>query len=286
MNNRWLLTLCALIAFAANSLLARFAIMTGDINPQAFTALRLFSGAVMLLILVLFQNPHSWRTVIPSWREDGSAISSLFVYMAAFSFAYLHIGAGLGALILFVSVQFTMLVFYTIQGQRLRFIEIVGIICAIAGLFELLWHDNDLISFSAVLQMVLAGVAWGGYTLLGKNSTQPLLSTTKNFIGALPLLVFLLPWLIHSANITLQGVVLAIVSGAIASGLGYALWYLVLKRITTVQAAVSQLSVPVIAAIGGVIMLGEPITMSFIIATTLILGGIALVIINKPAIKQ
>lgn len=275
----------ALFAFAANSVLCRLALAGGLIDPASFTLWRLFSGAVTLVLLCLFQSlktkPQSVKTV---WLE-GSWLSAvaLFVYAIGFSYAYVSLETGIGALILFGAVQLTLILFAVWAGQKLALLEWVGLLIAFAGFAYLVLPTLSSPSLVGFILMTFAGVAWGLYTWRGKISSKPLFATTSNFVRTIPMLCVAL--LVVSTNNTMhihsEGLFYAVVSGAIMSGLGYALWYAVLPYLSASLAAVLQLLVPVIATLGGVVFTNESITLHLIIATSGVLGGVLLVIMGK-----
>ncbi|MEZ8723493.1 DMT family transporter [Vibrio pomeroyi] len=298
-----IITFITLVAFAANSVLCRWALMDQTIDPLSFSVVRILSGALTLLILLTLssnakrkqdkvEGNTSMYTKIRS-ELDLNAILALLVYMFGFSFAYLTLGAGLGALVLFVAVQFTMIAAHLFAGNRMSSIEWGGCLLSVTGLVYLLMPTGatrapDLIS---IILMVLAGVGWGVYTLAGKKSTNALQSTTANFgfsslviLALLSLLAFI-PSVTAQISITEQGLIYAVLSGAVASGVGYSLWYYVVKKLNTVVASIAQLSVPVIATLGGALLLSEPITMQFVISSTVILLGISLVLV-APKLKK
>ncbi|TCN75494.1 EamA-like transporter family protein [Vibrio crassostreae] len=296
-----LVTLITLVAFAANSVLCRWALMDQTIDPLSFSIVRILSGALTLLILLTLSSQSksnskhkqdSYNSGISGYTKLKSqfqltSILSLLVYMFGFSFAYLELGAGLGALVLFVAVQFTMIAAHLFSGNRMSLIEWGGCLLSVAGLAYLLMPTEstqapDLVS---ILLMSLAGVGWGIYTLAGKKSSNALQSTTANFgfsslVILLALSLFsLIPNALPQVSITEQGLIYAVISGAVASGIGYSLWYYVVKKLNTVVASIAQLSVPVIATLGGVLLLSEPVTMQFIVSSTVILLGISLVLV-------
>ncbi|CAH6856888.1 Permease of the drug/metabolite transporter (DMT) superfamily [Vibrio chagasii] len=297
-----LVTLITLVAFAANSVLCRWALMDQTIDPLSFSVIRILSGAFTLLILlsIASQNSNNTAELSPTslfskLKSQFSLVSvvSLIVYMFGFSFAYLELGAGLGALVLFVAVQFTMIAAHLISGNKMSLIEWAGCLLSVSGLVYLLMPTSttntpDLVSIAL---MSLAGIGWGIYTLAGKRSSNALLSTTANFgFCSLIVLVFISPWLVvpNSAldiSMSEQGFIYAVLSGSVASGVGYSLWYYVVKKLNTVVASIAQLSVPVIATLGGVLLLSEPVTMQFVISSTIILVGISLVLV-APKLKQ
>lgn len=264
----------AMLAFAANSLLCRMALTQSDISPGMFTALRLVSGAVTLLILTTTSNKASYSA--GSWR----GAVALFTYAAAFSYAYVGMSTGTGALLLFGAVQLTMISVGIARGERFGYYQIAGFVLAILGLIVLLMPGVTSPAPVPAILMVIAGIAWGAYSLMGKNAVSGLSVTAGNFVRALPLVALLGGALIFMDRLSwdLQGGLLALASGALASGLGYAIWYLVLPAIPATIAATLQLSVPVIAALAGWVVLAEAITLQMSLASVAILGGIALVI--------
>ncbi|CAH6967212.1 Permease of the drug/metabolite transporter (DMT) superfamily [Vibrio chagasii] len=300
-----LVTLITLVAFAANSVLCRWALMDQTIDPLSFSVIRILSGAFTLLILlsIATQNSNNTAKLSPTslfskLKSQFSLVSvvSLIVYMFGFSFAYLELGAGLGALVLFVAVQFTMIAAHLISGNKMSLIEWAGCLLSVSGLVYLLMPTSSTSSTSSpdlvsIALMSIAGIGWGIYTLAGKRSSNALLSTTANFgFCSLIVLVFISPWLVvpNSAldiSMSEQGFIYAVLSGSVASGVGYSLWYYVVKKLNTVVASIAQLSVPVIATLGGVLLLSEPVTMQFVISSTIILVGISLVLV-APKLKQ
>jgi len=272
-----LLTLLALCAFAANSVLCRLALGQGAIDAAGFTVVRMISGAVVLLIILAVTGKDSGS------RTTGSWVSSfmLFAYAVTFSFAYLSLQTGTGALILFGSVQITMIVVSLFLGNRLSPAEWLGVTIAFGGFVFLVLPGVSAPSLQGFLLMAAAGIAWGGYTLRGRQSADPLRDTTYNFVRAVPVTLALLAITYTQTELTAQGLVLAVLSGGLASGVGYTIWYTALRGLSSVQAAVVQLSVPVIAALGGVLIVAEPLTSRLIVSTLLILGGILLVIIGR-----
>ncbi|SBS29220.1 putative inner membrane transporter yiJE [Marinomonas aquimarina] len=272
-----LLTTLALIAFAANSVLTRMALAEPLLDAASFTIIRLLSGSVVLMLILAYR----FRGASPA---KGSWLSSLmlFVYALGFSYAYLLLETGTGALILFGMVQITMVLASLIKGQRLAKLEWLGITIAFTGFVYLVWPEVSTPSLSGVLLMSLAGIAWGIYTLRGRASKSPLADTAYNFTRTLPLLMMLALLSLSQLELSYQGLILAVLSGAIASGLGYTVWYSVLAHLSATQAGVLQLLVPVIAALGGVLFVAEPISLRLMLAALLILGGIYLVIKAKP----
>ena len=273
-----ILTSLAMIAFAGNSLLCRMALKHTAIDPATFTSIRMLSGAIALWLIV------SMRTGTRVPRGSWSSALALFAYAAAFSFAYVDLSAGMGALLLFGAVQATMILFGLWKGERLNGWQGVGLAAALGGLVALVLPGLSAPSPGNAILMVGAGVAWGVYSLRGKGAGDPLATTAGNFLRAVPLAAGLSLLLFSMVRADVQGVVYAIASGALTSGVGYAIWYAALRRLTATGAATVQLSVPVIAAIGGVILLGEPITLRLLGASAAILGGIALVIARPKSV--
>ncbi|WP_105901283.1 DMT family transporter [Vibrio gangliei] len=280
----FIFTVFALIAFAANSVLARLALMDGNIDPLSFTTLRLASGAIMLCLLLSLRPRTSHNKTASHFTLKGSMASALclFVYALCFSIAYLSLETGTGALILFGAVQITMIVYQLCKGHKLVLLEWLGITLAFAGFVYLMLPNASTPSFSGFVLMALAGMAWAGYTIRGKTSSDPLSDTTGNFVRCLPLCLLLIIYIMVTENtLTYHGMILAIISGAVTSGMGYAIWYVALKGLKATQAGVVQLLVPVIAALGGAIMVREPITLPFVVASAMILLGILLVTLQK-----
>jgi drug/metabolite transporter (DMT)-like permease len=269
------LTLMAMTAFAGNSLLCRLALKQTAIDAATFTLVRIVSGALALGIIV------SLRT--ESLRKAGSWLSAsmLFVYAAAFSFAYLTLPAGTGALLLFGAVQATMISWALRSGERLAWRQRLGLALALAGLVALVFPGLSAPPLGGSILMLIAGVAWGIYSLRGKDAGDPVRATAGNFARAVPLAAILslasLPWI----RLDRAGIVYAILSGALASGVGYAIWYTALPGLKGASAASVQLMVPVLAALGGILFLGEAITARLVLASLAVLGGIGLVVFNR-----
>jgi len=264
-----LATVAALIAFAANSLLCRAALGGLEADAASFTAVRLASGALMLLAVSRSRGRGG------SW----TSAAALFAYAAAFSFAYFFLPAGIGALLLFGAVQVTMIGVGIAGGERPPPAVWGGLVLALAGLAHLSLRGSRAFSAGGALLMLAAGVAWGVYSLRGRKTRgAPILATADNFLRALPFAALL--WAIgavaRTPHLSARGAGLAVASGAITSGLGYVAWYSALPRLTAARAAVLQLCVPVLAAIGGVVLLGEVLTVRLIVAGAAILAGIAL----------
>lgn len=268
-----LLTTVAMTAFAGNSLLCRAALRDTDIDAATFTSVRLVSGALMLWLLLSVRGNRA-PLKQGSW---GSALA-LFAYAAAFSYAYGGLSAAMGALLLFGAVQATMISIGIVQGNRPHLWQWVGFVVAFSGLVGLLLPGLTAPPLFSSLLMISAGIAWGVYSLRAKGAGEPTAVTTGNFVRAVPMALALSLVMMASATIDMAGLGYAVASGAIASGMGYAIWYMALPLLLPTSAATVQLSVPVIAAIGGVLLLSEPLTLRLVIAGIAILGGIAIVI--------
>ncbi len=276
------LTCLALTAFASNSVLCRLALDGDTIDAVSFTVIRLIAGIVTLCTIVIVQSGLKKPTLTGSW----TASFMLFLYAITFSLAYISLNTGTGALILFGSVQISMIMISILTGSRLHATEWLGIAVAFAGIVYLVIPGVDAPSLAGFVLMTTAGIAWGVYTLKGRNSSNPLLDTSSNFIRTLPLVAILLIISIPGANVTGNGIVLAVLSGGLASGIGYSIWYAALKNLTATQAAVVQLSVPIIAALGGVTIVSEPLTVRLMLSSVVILGGITIVIMSRYRIPQ
>lgn len=274
-----LLTALAMLAFAANSLLCRMALQQARIDPASFGAIRLAAGAATLLLVMRLQARAAGQKKMAG---DWPAAVMLFLYVACFSFAYLRLAAGSGALILFGAVQLTMFAAGLRAGERFTAAGWLGLALAASGLVALLLPGVAAPAPGAAALMAVAGVAWGFYSLRGRGIPDPLAATGGNFVRATPLAVVLwLGWAARAhahARADMHGVALALLSGAVTSGLGYVVWYAALPRLAALQAASVQLSVPLIAALGGVLLLGEAFTARLALASVAILGGIALVL--------
>ena len=270
-----LLTSLAMLAFAGNSLLNRAGLLHHSIDPISFAAIRLLAGVLMLWLLV------AWRRRRQPVRADLPAALALFVYLAGFSLAYLSLSAAMGALLLFGAVQVTMISAGLLAGERLRLLSGLGMLAALAGMLVLLLPGASAPALTPAAWMLLAGIAWGVYSLRGRGATDALAQTAVNFFWALPLMALLLGWHWSSLQLDAIGVCYAVLSGALASGVGYALWYSVVPALGATRAATVQLSVPLITALGGVLLLGEAISWRLLLALPLILGGIALVLRNR-----
>lgn len=245
------------------------------IDPASFASVRIGSGVVVLVCLLSFQG----KLVGMSWSADWKAVSGLTAYMLGFSFAYSTLDAGIGALILFGGVQITMFAGAILKGQRPLFLQWLGAIIAFGGLVYLLLPGDISIDIKGAGLMILAAIGWGLYSLRGQLVTDPMRSTMLNFLYALPIAIVALI-LFQKIQISQRGLLLAMLSGGMTSALGYALWYKILPSLNTSTAAVSQLTVPIIAMAGGLLFLNEELTMTFVIAAMLVLGGVALSVIK------
>ncbi|MGD8619772.1 MAG: DMT family transporter [Gammaproteobacteria bacterium] len=269
------LTSWAMLAFASNSLLCRVALEHTGIDAATFTTIRLISGAIMLWLVVQI------RGVTGDGRGNGLSALALFAYAAGFSYAYVSLPAATGALLLFGAVQATMIGYGLWSGERLLKLQLAGLLLAISGLVGLLLPGISAPPLSGSVLMLGAGVAWGVYSLRGKGKGDPVRVTAGNFLRAVPVAAVLSVLMLNGASLDAAGFWCAVSSGALASGLGYAIWYTALPALKATNAATVQLSVPVIAAFGGIIFLGEPVTLRLALASVAILGGIALVILEK-----
>lgn len=274
----FLLTTITMIAFGANSIFGRVALEGDAIDPSSYSFIRLLSGAIMLAILVGVSSGVSKKNL-----NHGNIISALclFAYAAAFSFSYVNIETGVGALILFACVQAVMIGWALYKGDRPSLFEWIGIVIAFGAFIWLVSPGLEAPDPIAATLMAISGIAWGAYSLRGKSSSDPLKATAGNFLLSVPMGLVLLFITISSSQVTVYGVILAIASGAITSGMGYALWYKVLPQLTATRASIVQLTVPVVAGIGGLIFLSEPLTFRFVLASALILGGVAISIVMK-----
>ncbi|MDC8831157.1 DMT family transporter [Alteromonas sp. chi3] len=274
-----LLSAMAMLAFAANSILCRMALVETDIDPASFTLWRLASGTVILSALVVTRNLNasSDKLTIAAHGNVKSAIA-LFVYAAGFSFAYISMTTGAGALLLFGAVQLTMISWGLVKGERMTLLQWAGFTLAIGGVALLLLPNAAVPNVFSAMLMVSAGVAWGIYSLLGKGTSQAVAATAGNFLRATPLGVLLLVACWPEAGADADGIAYAVASGALASGVGYALWYTILPHIAAIKAATLQLSVPVLAVLGGWLFLNEAVTFRILVSSLLVLGGVAMVI--------
>ena len=266
----FLLTALTMVAFAANSVINRAALADGAIGPASFALIRLATGALLLIIILRAQGAFQSNI-----RPRFDAVLGLILYAIGFSFAYLVLEAGLGALLLFGMVQITMFGGAVLKGNRPKPLQWVGAAIGLLGLGYVLNPSTSGIDLSGAVLMIIAGFGWGIYSLAGQKAAHALTATTTSFVCATPIAVIV--WLLSGTEmITTTGVALACLSGIVTSGLGYVLWFHVLPQLQTSTAAVAQLSVPLIAMVGGMVFLGEAWTLDFTIASLLVLGGIGL----------
>jgi len=266
----------AIVAFAANSLLCRAALGPGHIDAASFTVIRLVSGAVVLALLVRARDA---RPGGGSWRGG----LALCVYAVAFSTAYLRLSTGTGALILFGAVQVTMIASASARGERLHARQWIGLSISLGGLAWLVLPGQRAPDPLGALLMATAGAAWGVYSLLGRGATRPLAATAHNFLWSLPLAALFVVIERDALHGSTRGVVLAVISGAAASGLGYAVWYAALRTVKAARAAIVQLCVPVLSALGGVAVLDEDPSAHLLVCTVLVLAGVALAVVPRPS---
>ena len=273
------LTLLALLAFAGNSLLCRLALTRTGIDAATFTSVRIVSGAVVLVLLVRFRTPRT--PLAGSWPSA----AALFAYAASFSFAYERLTAGTGALLLFGAVQATMISVGVVRGERLHAVQVAGLLLAYAGLIGLVLPGLAAPPFLSAALMLAAGAAWGLYSLRGRHAGDPTSVTAGNFLRAVPMALGVSLLFVQSQAIDTAGMLYAIASGALASGVGYAVWYTALRDLSATTAATVQLSVPVIAAAGGVLLLNEPLTLRLVATGAANLGGVALVVLTRRRVQ-
>jgi drug/metabolite transporter (DMT)-like permease len=267
----------ALIAFAANSVLCRLALGDNIIDAAGFTIIRLSTGALILFLILQFKSSNKTIRARGSWTGG----FMLFLYAVTFSFAYITLDTATGALILFGSVQTTMILLSLISGNRLHATEWAGVSIAFFGFLYLILPAVKTPSVIGFILMSIAGMAWGVYTLQGRSSKQPIMDTAYNFIRSIVFVIILAVITIQQTHYSFKGVLLAIFSGGLTSAIGYVIWYKALGGLSAVQAAVVQLLVPAIAAFGGVIFVSEIISLRLTIAALLILGGILLVVLGR-----
>jgi drug/metabolite transporter (DMT)-like permease len=269
------LTLLTMVAFASNSLLCRAALRDTSIDPASFTFFRIFSGAIALWLIM------NLRRSTPSREGNWISAFALFGYAAAFSFAYVDLSAGTGALLLFGAVQATMILWGLRKGERLDAVQIVGLATALIGLVLLVLPGISAPRFISSVLMLGAGVAWGIYSLRGKNAADAITATTGNFLRAVPFAALVSLIMLSKVHLDTLGIIYAVISGAITSGIGYVMWYTALPNLKAVTAATVQLGVPVLAATGGILFLNEPITSRYFIASVAVIGGITMVVFEK-----
>jgi drug/metabolite transporter (DMT)-like permease len=281
-------TVFALFAFAANSVFCRLALGDEAIDATSFTSVRLFSGIIVLFILMQFTSHVSKPQSSLKANAKGSWLAAimLFTYAVTFSFGYISLDTGTGALILFGAVQITMILFNVISGSRLHYSEWLGLTCAFIGFVYLILPSITTPSLTGFILMSVSGMAWAFYTLLGRKSKHALSDTAFNFLRTSPFILILVLLSFNNLHISSNGFLLAVLSGAIASGIGYFVWYIALSGLSVTQAAVLQLFVPIIAALGGVVFTSESITLRLIESSILVLGGILLVILGRYYFSQ
>ena len=279
-NSAWLritaYTAFALIAFAANSLLCRLALGKAAIDAASFTTIRLVTGALVLLLLVSVAGKNRVTD-----RGNWASAFMLFLYAVAFSFAYISLNTGTGALILFASVQATMIIFAIWKGERLGYMGSLGLIVALAGLTYLVFPGLEAPSPSGAALMALAGVSWGIYSLRGRGTVSPTVVTADNFLRSTPFVILISLIFFQNLKITFAGALLAALSGGLTSAIGYVIWYAALRGHSAASAALVQLLVPALAALAGVAFLYEPLTMRLLLSSAMIIGGVALALAQR-----
>jgi len=268
-----------MLAFAANSLLARMALTQTTIDPASFSAIRLISGAAFLVLFVAFRYRR-----LPFDTGSWWSAFALFVYAVAFSYAYVRLSTGTGALILFGAVQGTMLCYGFVKGDRLGPVQLGGFLLACLGVVWLLLPGADAPSLSGSGLMAIAGIAWGAYSLRA-GASDPVLTSAGNFARTVPMCLILMAVALQTLDVDSDGVVYALASGIVTSGIGYIIWYAVLPHINVVNASTIQLSVPALAAMMGVVVLSEPVSLRLLVATVAILLGIAIVLRAKRSLS-
>ncbi|HDY8071307.1 TPA: DMT family transporter [Vibrio vulnificus] len=275
------LTAIAMIAFAANSVFCRLALAEQSIDPGSFTFIRLLSGAVTLLVILSFTQAGQMRQLLSKSaflsRTSVLAGVALFGYAVAFSYAYVGLTTGTGALILFAVVQFSLIAFHLFSGHHPSKLEWGGVALSISGFIVLMSPSAQTPNAIDAFMMAIAGVCWAIFTLLGKQAQSPTQAITQGFSFASLLALLCGFWLLNVSSVSVNGIVWALLSGVLASGIGYVVWYMAVKSLSVLQASIAQLSVPVIAMAAGVIWLNEPLTIVSTVASALVLGGIALI---------
>ncbi|RZR33720.1 DMT family transporter [Vibrio vulnificus] len=275
------LTAIAMIAFAANSVFCRLALAEQSIDPGSFTFIRLLSGAVTLLVILSFTQASQMRQLLSksAFLSRASVLAgvALFGYAVAFSYAYVGLTTGTGALILFAVVQFSLIAFHLFSGHRSSKLEWGGVALSISGFIVLMSPSAQTPDAMDAFMMAIAGVCWAIFTLLGKQAQSPTQAIAQGFSFASLLALLCGFWLLNVSSVSINGIVWALFSGVLASGIGYVVWYMAVKSLLVLQASIAQLSVPVIAMAAGVIWLNEPLTIVSTVASALVLGGIALI---------
>ena len=268
-----------MLAFAGNSILCRLALRQEAIDPWSFTSIRLASGALLLLLFLRVTKQASTPPRPKTWKPI--AATALFTYVLTFSLAYVSLDAGTGSLLLFGTVQITMVIAGLYSGERPTPLNVVGMLTAASGVAWLVWPGVTAPDPTSAALMVIAGIAWGSYSLLGRGATQPTATTARNFALATPIAMLALACSSQQLSITTNGAWLAIASGAITSGLGYAFWYMALPSHSATRAAALQLTVPLIAALGGVTFLDEAASTRLLAAASLTIGGVAAATLSR-----
>ena len=276
-----LFTGLALIAFAANSVLCRLALGESAIDASTFTIVRLLAGAIVLTVIMSISKIKSNSNTNSSTKGSWPASIALFIYGLTFSFAYVTLDTATGALILFGSVQITMILMSIFSGNRLHISEWFGMAIAFTGFVYLILPGVTTPSVIGFLLMTVSGIAWGIYTLKGRGSKNPIMDTAFNFLRTMPFVIILAIVTFKYAHYSSEGILLAVLSGSIASGIGYMIWYSALSGLSVTQAAVLQLLVPVIAAVGGIIFVSESISFRLTVSSAMILGGILMVVLGR-----
>ena len=266
----------ALIAFAANSVLCRLALGEATIDAASFTTIRLVSGALVLLLV-----NAAGRTEAVVDRGNWTSALMLFLYAVTFSFAYISLNTGTGALILFASVQATMIIFAIYKGERLGLMGSLGLFAALVGLTYLVFPGLTAPSASGAALMAVAGISWGIYSLRGRGSLSPVAVTKGNFLRSIPFVVLISLIFFQDLHITFKGAFFATLSGGLTSAIGYVIWYAALRNHSATSAALVQLLVPVLAALGGVVLLSEAPTVRLLLSSTMIIGGVALALTQR-----
>ena len=277
-----LYTVFALLAFAGNSVFCRLALSENKIDAASFTTIRLLSGIVVLAVILKMAKVEASTTSKGNWK----ASFMLFIYAVTFSYAYTTLETGIGALVLFASVQMTMIAASLFTGNKLHYLEWVGVLTAFSGFVYLVFPDLSTPSLMGFVLMAISGIAWGMYTLFGRGSNNPLSDTAYNFLCTLPFMLVLTAVTFQQATLSWDGVLLAVLSGGIASGIGYTIWYIALGGLSITQAAVVQLLVPAIAAIGGLLFADETLSYRLVLSSLIILGGILVVIMGRHSSIQ
>lgn len=284
-TNVIVLTAVSMVAFAGNSLLCRLALKSTAIDPASFTSIRLVSGALALWLILWIRSSKTSSKSQSKGRASGDWFSAcaLFIYAAAFSFSYTHVSAGVGALLLFGAVQATMMGYGIAMGERLSKLQLLGLAAACAGLLGLLLPGLSAPPLQSALLMLASGAAWGVYSLRGRRAGDATRATAGNFLRAAGLTLIISLIMQSQLSLDNTGIYYAVLSGALTSGVGYAIWYAVMPRLSATVAATVQLTVPVLAALGAMAWLSEPFTLRILMACVAILGGVALAIVYRKS---